>query len=234
MDPVIRAIAEAQQRFATLLQRAITQAPLTVVQYQRYLSMQYHLTRGVQGYFLRAAAHPALARRRALRRFLFDFAAEEEHHYLVAAADLERMGLPLLPEPLDVTLWHAHFRAVVDDWPYLRLGAACVLENLAGGTARDATRAALAAPFLTRENTRFVVLHLHEAQPHGEQIVAALAASSPDDSEIDDLATGARQATVLYLRMMEWALFPGSLAASLDAMPPSSPTDARLVPGLAT
>jgi hypothetical protein len=122
-----------------------------------------------------------------------------------------------LPEPLDVTLWHAHFRAVVDDWPYLRLGAACVLENLSGGVAREATRAALAAPFLTRENTRFVVLHLHEAQPHGEQIVAALATSCPDEAEADDLATGARQATVLYLRMMEWVLFPASLAASVDA-----------------
>lgn len=126
------------------------------------------------------------------------------------------MGLSLLQEPLDVTLWHAHFRAVVDDWPYLRLGAGCVLENLSGGAAREPTRAALAAPFLTRENTRFVTLHLHETQPHGEQIVAALTASGPGDAELDDLATGARQATVLYLRMMEWVLLPASLSSMLD------------------
>jgi hypothetical protein len=217
MNALDHAVTDAQERFAAMLSRALADAPLSIVQYQRYLSMQYHLTRGVQGYFLRAAAHPGLARRRALRRFLFYFAAEEEHHYLVAAADLERMGLPLLPEPLDVTLWHAHFRAVVDEWPFLRLGAACVLENLSGGVARDVTRAALMAPFLTRENTRFVVLHLHEAQPHGEQIVAALEAASPDSAEIDDIVTGARQATVLYLRMMEWVLFPGSLATCADA-----------------
>lgn len=228
MNALTHAITDAQERFAALLSRALTEAPLTIVQYQRYLSMQYHLTRGVQSYFLRAAAHASLARRRALRRFLFDFAAEEEHHHLVAAADLERMGMPLLPEPLDVTLWHAHFRTVVDEWPFLRLGAACVLENLSGGAARDATRAALAAPFLTRENTRFVVLHLHEAQPHGEQIVAALAAAAPDDAEIDDLATGARQATVLYLRMMEWVLFPASLAACADAPRRPQPEASRL------
>jgi hypothetical protein len=95
---------------------------------------------------MRAAALGDLARKKALRKFLFDFANEEELHYLVAAGDLARMGLPILAEPFDVTLWHAYFRSIVDERPFIRLGAACVLENLAGGEARAETRAALAAP----------------------------------------------------------------------------------------
>lgn len=210
-------IAAAQAEFAKLLGRALADGPLTVPQYQRYLSMQYHLTRGVQGYFLRAAAHDDLARKRRLRKFLFDFANEEELHYLVAECDLRHMGLAVLPPPLDVTLWHAHFGAVVDRWPFLRLGAACILENIAGGVAGPLVRKALQAPFLAPENSRFIVLHLHEADPHGEQILEALAHAEPVPAQQDDLATGARQAAVLFLRMMEWVLFPSSTAALFEA-----------------
>lgn len=216
MQALLHVIGLAQAELSRLLNRAMTSSPLTATQYQRYLSMQYHLTCGVQTYFLRAAAHRDLVRKKPLRKFLFNFANEEEQHYLIAAGDLARMGLPLLAEPLDVTLWHAHFCAVVDEWPFLRLGAACVLENLSGGVARDATRAALNAPFLTADNTKFVLLHLHELQPHGDQIIAALAAANLNETQVDDLVTGAKQGMVLYLRMMEWVLFPSVLAAGLD------------------
>lgn len=216
MQVLMDVITAAQAELALLLGKALASGPLSVFQYQRYLSMQYHLTRGVQGYFLRAAAHDELARRRRLRRFLFDFANEEELHYQVAEADLQRMGLPVLPRPLDVTLWHAHFGAVVDRWPFLRLGAACVLENIAGGAAQGMARKALQAPYLTMENTRFVVLHLHEAQPHGEQFLEALRSAGLEPAQQDDLATGARQAAVLFLRMMEWVLFPLSTAALFE------------------
>ena len=220
MQAVLDVVAAAQGEFAALLERALTEGPLSVRQYQRYLSMQYHLTRGVQVYFLRAAAHRDLVRMKALRRFLCNFANEEEQHYLVAANDLSRMGLPLLAEPFDVTLWHAYFRAVVDDRPFLRLGAACVLENLSGGVAREATRVALRAPFLRADNTKFVVLHQHEKLPHGEQIIGALAAAHVDERQLRDLVSGARQATLLYLRMAEWALFPACPAARLDDQAP--------------
>jgi hypothetical protein len=216
MQTLLDVIDLAQREFAQLLDSAMRVKPLDIRQYQRYLSMQYHLTRGVQACFMCAAAHADFARRKPLRRFLFDVANEEEQHYLVAAADLARMELPLLAEPLDVTLWHAHFRAVVNNWPFLRLGAACVLENLSGGAARDATRAVLRASFLSADNTRFMMLHSPEAQPHGGQIVAALAAANLDESQIEDLVTGAKQGMVLYLRMMEWVLFPSTLAAGLD------------------
>jgi len=190
--------------------------------------MQYHLTRGVQIYFMRAAAHRDLVRKKALRRFLFAFANEEEQHYLVAANDLSRMGLNLLAEPFDVTLWHAWFRAIIDERPFLRLGAACVLENLSGGHAREEVRLALRAPFLDEANTKFLVLHQHEKLPHGDQIVAAVRVAGLNEFQTRDLVAGARQGKILYLRMAEWALFPDSLSACLDSGSPHDLDESEL------
>ncbi|GBD49572.1 hypothetical protein [Methylopila sp. Yamaguchi] len=110
MERIEGRIADAQVLFAELFQSVLSNGGKTTVdQYIRYLSFQYHLTRGVQRYFLSAAAHPDLARRRRLRAFLVDFASEEELHYLVAASDLLQFGLKPLPVSFDVELWHAYF-----------------------------------------------------------------------------------------------------------------------------
>ena len=210
LDPIID---RAQTELGRLLAQATSGNGISVDIYRRYLSMQYHLTRGVQRYFMTAAADPALAKRRRLRRFLFEFANEEELHYLVAANDLHKLGLDPLPEPFDVTLWHSYFSHIVLTRPFIRLGAACVLENISAGAARSFVRLALKAPFLTRENTKFLVLHQHETLPHGEQIIEALSQASLDDSQLADIVLGARQGTVMYLRMADWALNPDSLSA---------------------
>jgi len=104
-------IDNARQLFAQRLQAAAVIGPTSLEQYVRYLSFQYHLTRGVQRYFITAAAHPDLAKRKKLRAFLVNFANEEELHYLVAANDLRKLGQDPLPEPFDVTLLHAYFRS---------------------------------------------------------------------------------------------------------------------------
>jgi hypothetical protein len=210
---VAAVIEHSQTCFAGLLESALSRGVASKAQYVRYLSMQYHLTKGVQRYFLAAAAHHSLAKRRALRRFLVDFANEEELHYLVAASDLLKLGETVLPEPLDVTLWHAYFTAITPERPFIRLGAAVVLENISGGSARQATRRALAAPFLTAQNSKFLVLHQHETLPHGDQILEALESTDLDAEEMSDLLLGAKQGMVLYLRMAEWALRPQCLAA---------------------
>jgi len=216
LSPVHAVIEIARFEFAALLRRARLAAPLSTQQYQRYLSMQYHLTRGVQTYFMRAAAHKDMARRKALRKFLCAFANEEEQHYLVAANDLAKMGLEILPEPVDVTLWHAYFGQIVDQHPFVRLGAACILENIAGGSAKDEIQAALRAPFLRVDNTKFLVLHQHETLPHGEQMLAALEAAHLEPMHVAELEAGAKLGAVMYLRMAEWALFPGCLTALAD------------------
>ena len=209
-------IADSQERFADLLSSYLVDHPTTVDQYIRYLSFQYHLTKDVQRYFLTIAAHADLARRRALREFLFRFANEEELHYLVAANDLARLGLRPLPMPFDVELWHHYFGKVVADRPFVRLGAAVVLENISDGVAKEWVKKALQGAFLTRDNTKFLVLHQHEVLPHGNQILTAIEEGGLESRHYADLAEGARKGTVLYLRMAEWALRPSSLAAICD------------------
>ena len=216
LAPLHAQIATAQAQFAQILESALTTGPVSVEQYCRYLSMQYHLTKDVQAYFFGIAANAMLAKRRKLRRFLCEFANEEELHYLVAANDLLAFGRRPLPEPFDVTLWHSYFRSVVTTRPFLRLGAAAILENLSAGVAREPARRALSAPFMTRDNTKFLVLHQHETNPHGEQILAALETESLSPPELSDLFLGARQGTVLYLRMARWAVDPHEISACAD------------------
>lgn len=209
-------IGNAQQRFAALLASYLGEHPTTIDQYIRYLSFQYHLTRDVQRYFLTAAAHADLARRRNLRDFLFRFANEEELHYLVAANDLAKLGLRPLPMPFDVELWHSYFGKIVIERPFVRLGAAAILENISDGPAKPWVKKALQGPFLTRDNTKFLVLHQHETLPHGSQILSAIEEADLDARLARDLVEGARKGTVLYLRMAEWAVRPDTLASLCD------------------
>lgn len=206
----------AQDKFADLLLNANVGSGVSVECYQRYLSMQYHLTKGVQRYFITAAAHEDLFKMKPLRKFLLSFANEEERHYIVAANDLYNMGLEILPEPIDVTLWHSYFKNNIISNPFIRLGVALVLENISGGSARPLVKQALDSSFLNKQNTKFLVIHQHETLPHGDQILEALEKSLLSESNIKDICLGARQAIVLYLRLAEWALFPASLSSIAD------------------
>ena len=228
---VLDTVATARARFTDLVGRLTAATGATPAMYQRYLSMQYHLTRDVQRYFLVAAAHHDLARLRKLRRFLFDFANEEELHYVVAGNDLREAGLDVLPMPFDVELWHAYFGAEVQRRPFVRLGAAVVLENMAGEENRGALKALLQAPFLNQKNTKFLRLHMHEQLPHGQQIIDALDAEPLSAEHQAHLAEGARKGAVMYLRMAEWALDPLCLSALVDQGPRpglSSQDEARI------
>lgn len=209
-------ISDAQERFAELLSSYLVEHPTTIDQYIRYLSFQYHLTKGVQRYFLTIAAHADLARRRGLREFLYRFANEEELHYLVAANDLAKLGLRPLPMPFDVDLWHHYFGKIVADRPFVRLGAAVILENISDGVAKEWVKKALQGAFLTRDNTKFLVLHQHEVLPHGDQVLTAIEEGGLEARHLADLIEGARKGTVLYLRMAEWAIRPTTLAAICD------------------
>lgn len=209
-------ISESQARFAGLLAEHLPDGRLDLDRYCRYLTMQYHLTKGVHRYFYGVAAHSSLARRKRFRAFLVRFAHEEELHYLVAGSDLAKLGRDVGPVPFDVQLWHAWFGQTVASRPFVRLGAAVILENLSGGAARDSVRAALSAPFLTRENTKFVTIHQHEGLPHGDQLIEAIADALPTPAEARELLQGAKIGMVLYLRMAEWSLDMDSLSAIAD------------------
>ena len=174
--------------------------------YVRYLSFQYHLTKGVQRHFLTLAAHPSLAGKRKLREFLFRFGLEEEPHFKVAESDLARLGHEPQPCPIDVSLWWAYFDRIVLERPFVRLGATCVLENLGAGAGALGHQLLDEAPYLDDRNTRFLQIHFHEALPHGDQIIAALRSVRLSEQDIADLIEGAHIGSIMYLRMADWAL----------------------------
>jgi hypothetical protein len=203
----LRAVVEqAKAVFHKDLIRLSECTGMTESVYIRYLSFQYHLTKGVQKHFLTVAAHPSFAGKRKLRDFLYKFALEEEPHFDIARHDLENLGVEPLPCILDVKLWWAYFDQVVQTRPFVRLGATCVLENLGAGAGSLGHELLNNAPFLNKSNTRFFEIHFHETLPHGDQIYAALESVRLSDDELEDLVDGARTGAVLYLRMARWAM----------------------------
>lgn len=214
-QPVLKVVRAAQQEFRKLLLQARESGGVTRERYVRYLTMQYHLTKDVQRPFMVIAAHPSLARRKKLRDFLYAFALEEEPHFAVAADDLDNMGERPGPIPFDVELWWAYFNCCVAPRPFVRLGAACVLENLGPGAGALGREMLAAAPFLNKLNTRFLEIHFHEALPHGDQIVKAMTSVPLSEAEIADCREGAVKGAAMYLRMASWVFKADSVFEAL-------------------
>ena len=206
MQEVLEIVEKAKGVFAAQLQELAARGGLSREMYVRYLTFQYHLTKGVQRHFLKVAGHPRLSGKAGLRNFLFKFGLEEEAHYKVAEIDLERMGEKPLPCPIDVSLWWAYFDQIVEHRPFVRLGATCVLENLGAGAGALGHRLLDEAPFLNKGNTRFLTIHFHELLPHGDQIINALTSAPLDPLDIEELIEGANIGSILYLRMAAWAI----------------------------
>jgi hypothetical protein len=213
--PVTAVILAAQQQFRNLLLAAKDSGGVTRERYVRYLSMQFHLTREVQRPFMAIAAHPALARRKRLRDFLYAFAIEEEPHFAVAADDLANLGEIPLPIPFDTELWWAYFNGTIGTRPFVRLGAACVLENLGPGAGALGRKMLAAAAFLNKLNTRFLEIHFHEALPHGDQIIQAMTSVPLSAAEIGDCREGAIKGATMYLRMAAWVFKADPLMEAL-------------------
>ena len=206
IQDVLPIIENAQNIFRQDLQTCIKNQSLTVDVYHRYLSFQYHLTKGVQRAFLKCAAHPSMSGKRSLRNFLFNFGLEEEPHYKVAEIDLKNMGLKPLDCPLDVALWWSYFDNVVETRPFVRLGATCILENLGVGVKNEGRELLGSVEFLNEKNTRFLEIHFHEVLPHGDQIIEALDAVRLSKEDLADIVEGANTGSIIYLRLARWAL----------------------------
>lgn len=188
-------------RFRALLAALVARGEgLRMAEYVGYLSMQVHLTRGVERYFFRACAHPDVMSRPRLREFLYRFGVEEAPHYAIALRDLADLGAECGPMPFGVELWHAYFGGVVDARPFLRLGAACYLENLAGASIAEIDSLFASSPFLRPGNTRFFVIHKHESDKldHGNEILRAMAEAGLTADHWADLVQGARNAAAIY------------------------------------
>lgn len=214
MNTILAVVEQAQRIFRQKLEHVEAAGGLTLEQYVRYLSMQFHLTKDVQRHFFIAASHSSLATKGKLREFLVAFGLEEEMHYRIAKRDLENLAQPLLAIPLDVKLWWAYFDSVIYTRPFVRLGATCILENLGSGSSDVAKRLLKNAPFITDRTARFMQIHMHEELPHGTWIIQVLKDTPLDDANLADLTEGAKIGAVLYLRMVDWALQTDSLSSS--------------------
>ena len=217
LSPIVAVVNMAQTTLRDDLRTIVSGPGFTELVYHRYLSFQYHLTKGVQRAMLKCAAHPDLTGKRSLRDFLFRFALEEEPHYKVAEFDLRNMGLTPLPMLLDVALWWSYFDRVVEERPFIRLGAVCVLENLGAGVGPLVHALFNDTDFLRKNNTRFLELHLHEILPHGDQIIGSLSAVPLDRKNLDHLVEGANTGSILYLRMARWAFGLDQLTSRFNA-----------------
>ena len=215
IQEVLDIVEKAKSAFASQLQELATRGGLTKEMYVRYLTFQYHLTKGVQRHFFKVAGHPRLSGKAGLRNFLFKFGLEEEAHYKVAEIDLERMGEKPLPCPIDVSLWWAYFDQIVEHRPFVRLGATCVLENLGAGAGALGHRLLDEASFLNKSNIRFLTIHFHELLPHGDQIINALTSAPLQPMDVMELVEGANIGSIIYLRMAAWAIQSDPLTSSL-------------------
>jgi hypothetical protein len=180
-------------------------------QYIRYLQMQYHLTKGVQETFLALASHEDTRAYKKLRPFLINFAYEEEMHYKLAKKDLQNTGAEIGEMPFLVEVWWAYQKRAIKYKPLERLGATAILENVGNYAAPIIKEIMGSATFINKKNTTFTQVHMHEALPHGDQILDALAAENFSEVHQKQLLDGAERATWLYAsNIYDW-IITGSL-----------------------
>ncbi len=202
MKEIVQKIESSQQGFKEMLGEIDKTGGLTRERYSRFLNMQYHLTNGVQKHFFALAGHKVVGKKKGLREFLVRFANEEEHHYAVAQNDMKELGWVPQETPLDVKLWWLYFDSVILDKPFQRLGATCILENIAG-TSGDVMNSLIGkSDFLNPRNLKFLTIHRHGPNlDHGNQILEAIKNADLTKDEYQDLLVGADIAITLYMRM---------------------------------
>ena len=207
MQQVRQIVIEAQNQLKEALLAGEKDGGLTKERYVRFLQMQYHLTKGVQRHFLFIAGHPATAKKRELRKWLIQFAQEEEFHFEIARTDLKELGAEVGACPVDTKLWWLFFDDVIAERPFVRLGATCVLENISEGSGEILDRMIKSSGYLTPKALKFLTIHRHGPNlDHGDQVLSALEQAKLSDEELADVAEGARMSVLFYMRLMGWIM----------------------------
>lgn len=202
---VVEHVERAQAAYREQLVRTIATGGLTRERCARLLAMRCHL--GASGRWCAAVVdHPRITRLPVLRGGLLARAADVGPTW----NDLARLGVSALPPLPEIGVWHAYFRGA--DWPFLRLGAATVLEEIgagADGLLAEAMR--IAAPA--------AALHGAVAALHASQggLAALLARAVHHESDWREVAAGAQAGAALYLRMVAASL---GVSARLSATAP--------------
>jgi heme oxygenase len=205
-------IKKAQTLFGEKLIQMSETGGLSKERYLRFLSMQYHLTKGVQQHFFAVASHSCMAKKLNLRKWLVHFAQEEEFHFEIAKADLKELGAEPLEISLDTTLWWLFYDSIVKTSPFIRLGGTCILENVMSGNDAILDSILSKSDFLTKKNTRFLTIHRHGPNlDHGNQVLEALESANLSKEEYQDLLKGADITTTFYLRATHWVVSGSAL-----------------------
>lgn len=169
--------------------------------YIAFLDMMVHYTRH-SGDRLRHAA--AVAADPALREFFAALASDEQDHWRLAVADLAAFGrTPSATVPDEVAAFERFWSDIAAEDELAFLGALYVLERVGGHLQADA-RAALGRLGLTKQQARFILVHLEVDADHGAR-ADALVQRTPPRGEAA-LARGAREAMAHWLAMHRRAL----------------------------
>jgi heme oxygenase-like protein len=164
--------------------------------YAAFLDMMVHYTRHSGGRLRHAAA---VASEPAIRAFFAALAEDEDDHWRLAAADLAAFGRAPSAEPPDEVAAFERFWQGLDAGGGLgHLGALYVLERVGGHLQADA-KAALGRLGLTKQQARFVLVHLEVDADHGARAEALVQAFGPRDEAA--LTRGADEAAAHWVAM---------------------------------
>jgi hypothetical protein len=109
--------------------------------------------------------------------------------------------------PFVVELWWGYQKAILTTKPLERLGATAILENIGNFAAPVIKELMTEADFITKKNSSFTQVHMHEELPHGDQILDALANENFSELHQTQILEGATRATWLYANtIFDWII----------------------------
>lgn len=165
-----------------------------LARYVAFLAVMVHYTRR-SGDRLRHAAATATDPR--LREFFAELADDEQDHWRLAAADLSALGAAASDEqPAEVAAFEQFWWGIGAADEQAFLGALYVLERV-GGHLQAPARAALGRLGLTKQQARFVLVHLEVDEDHGARAEVLVRELGPRGDPA--LVRGAREAMAHWL-----------------------------------
>lgn len=168
--------------------------------YVAFLAMMVHYTRRSGDRLRHAAATVSDPR---LREFFAALADDEQDHWRLAAADLAALGAAPFDEvPAEVAAFEQFWWGIAAADELAFLGALYVLERV-GGHLQGPARTALGRLGLTKQQARFVLVHLEVDADHGARAEALVRELGPRGDAA--LVRGAREAMAHWLAIHQRA-----------------------------
>ena len=173
--------------------------------YVKFLSLHFHMINGSARHLMLIASHKDLTHRARLRGFLIDFALQHEKDHLLAESDLRQLGNKILPATLDIKLWWSYFNNIVEQRPFIRLGAAFTFEQAICQMTPMLEKIQDQCNFITPRSSQYLSLLVSPQYiERSQKLWEALQTSHLNVSQISDMQLGASECGTLYERMSQW------------------------------